>query len=220
MDEANWPQQFDMEHFKSLRSFKARMEYCKANLPFIAGGSGRLVFKVDDQTVIKLAKNPKGVAQNEAEDNGYIQNHYDHIVTKVLENHPDHLWIESEMAKKITPSRFKQLTGGIDIKDVETWMHNQYMLIKGHGHPYHQNEEIAERIANDEFFSDLVYMARDVGMQFGDFGYISSYGELNGELRLVDYGLSDDVYSTHYERKPASVYREVVSRVMKRIIGS
>ena len=23
MDEANWPQQFDMEHFKALRSFKA-----------------------------------------------------------------------------------------------------------------------------------------------------------------------------------------------------
>jgi hypothetical protein len=44
MDEANWPQQFDMEHFKSLRSFKARMDYCKSKLSYIGGGTGRIVF--------------------------------------------------------------------------------------------------------------------------------------------------------------------------------
>lgn len=231
MEEANWPQSFDMEHFKALTSFKARMDYCQAHLPRIGGGSGRMVYKIDDQTALKLAKNAKGVAQNKAEDDEYIQRTYDHIVTKVLDRHPNYLWIESQLAKKVNRSRFKQLSGGIDIDDIEIWMTNYGLARKGEKKRY-QDSEMNDRIWNNEFFYDVADMGNNMKMNFGDFGRLSSYGEFNGELRLVDYGLSDDVYTTHYERKPkipsynygygqrAYAYENVVNNVLSRILNA
>lgn len=233
MEEANWPQSFDMEHFKALTSFKARMDYCQAHLARIGGGSGRMVYKIDDQTALKLAKNAKGVAQNKAEDDDYIKNSYDHIVTKVLDRHPDHLWIESELAKKVTRNRFKQLSGGIDIDDVGTWMRNYEFKRRGDNFNLSQSSETDSKISDNEFFYDIAQMANEMNMRYGDFGSLSSYGELNGELRLVDYGLSDDVYTTHYERKPKipsynygygqrayAYYEHVVNNVLSRVLNA
>ncbi len=222
MDEANWPQSFDMEHFKALTSFKARMDYCQAHLPRIGGGSGRMVYKIDDQTVIKLAKNAKGIAQNEVEDDGYIAQAYDHVVTKVLDRHPDHLWIESELAKKITRNRFKQLSGGIDIDDVHMWMIIYGAKRRGEDVHFSMDSEVSDKIWNTEFFTDVANMANEMNMNYGDFGSLSSYGEVNGELRLVDYGLSDEVYTTHYQKKPVYryAYEHVVNRVLARVLNS
>ena len=63
----DYPSSWNIEEFKSLRSFAERKRYCDANLQKIASGSGRIVYKVDNQKVLKLAKNKKGVAQNEIE---------------------------------------------------------------------------------------------------------------------------------------------------------
>ena len=228
MEEANWPQTFDMDHFKALTSFKARMDYCQAHLPRIGGGTGRMVYQIDDQTVIKLAKNAKGVAQNKVEDNDYIQRAYDHVVAKVLDRHPEHLWIESQLAKKVTKNRFKQLTGGISIEDVDIWMRNYALARKGERYRHPQDEETSQRIWNHEFLFDVASMANDIGMEYGDFGSISSYGEINGELVLVDYGLDSHTYSTHYNKEPKKsynygyghrVYEHVVEAIADRILS-
>jgi hypothetical protein len=48
--------------------FKEKIEYCEKMLgDAIGSGSSRLVFQIDDETVLKLAKNGKGLAQNEVE---------------------------------------------------------------------------------------------------------------------------------------------------------
>lgn len=228
MEEAQWPTSFDMDHFKSLTSFKARMDYCNAHLHRIGGGTGRMVYQIDDQTAIKLAKNAKGVAQNEAEDDPQLQNRFDHIVTRVLDRHPDHLWIESELAKKVTPNRFKQLSGGLNIDDIATWMYN-YSAGRNGGKKQPQNKEIDDRIWNNEFFVGVADIGDEWNMNYGDFGVLSSYGEVNGELRLVDYGLSEEVYNVHYAPKKNSIYgyrpmarmyEHIVSRVMERILNS
>ncbi len=218
MDEANWPSSFDMEHFKALTSFKARMDYCQAHLTRIGGGTGRMVYQIDDQTVIKLAKNAKGVAQNEAEDNEEIQRQYDHIITKVLDRHPNHLWVESEMAKKVTRNRFKELSGGISIEDVGEWMTNYELMRNGSRTKSSQDPEISDRIWNNEFFYDVGDMANVMNIRFGDFGVLSSYGELNGELKVVDYGISSDVYSTHYERKPKPAMYYEIRNIIRSVI--
>ena len=63
----DYPTQFDMNLFKSLKTFKERIEYCEANLKKIGSGSSRIVYQVDNNKVLKLAKNKKGIAQNETE---------------------------------------------------------------------------------------------------------------------------------------------------------
>jgi len=58
--EANYPEGFNVEEFKSLPTFAARMKYVKARLPKVAQGSARTAFIVDDATVLKVAMNKKG----------------------------------------------------------------------------------------------------------------------------------------------------------------
>ena len=65
MDEA-YPTSFNIEEFKQLKSFNQRIQYCEQHLQRISSGSSRIVYKIDDEKVLKLAKNKKGLAQNEA----------------------------------------------------------------------------------------------------------------------------------------------------------
>ena len=60
-----YPKDFDLNQFKSIKSFKGKVLYAKEKLGNPIGmGSSRVVFRVDDNKVLKLAKNPKGQAQN------------------------------------------------------------------------------------------------------------------------------------------------------------
>lgn len=64
LQEMAYPSSFNMEHFKSLTSFKKRLEYANTHLPRkIASGSARTIFQVDDEKVLKLAHNNKGYYQ-------------------------------------------------------------------------------------------------------------------------------------------------------------
>jgi hypothetical protein len=53
---------------------------------------------IDNQKVIKIAKNKKGLAQNSVEAEAYIQN-YD-IVARVFDTDRNDFWVEMELAKK------------------------------------------------------------------------------------------------------------------------
>ena len=65
--EEAYPESFNMETFKSLRNHAERNRYAAEHLQKIAAGSSRIVYKIDDEKVLKLAKNDKGIAQNETE---------------------------------------------------------------------------------------------------------------------------------------------------------
>ena len=65
ISEMAYPASFNMEEFKSLKSFAKRMEYCKSRLPRLGAGSSRVVFRVDDDKVLKLAKKRKSGIKKE-----------------------------------------------------------------------------------------------------------------------------------------------------------
>ena len=62
-----YPNGWDLNTFKKLNTFKSRIEYCDKYLQKINSGSGRIVYKIDNDKVLKLAKNIKGIAQNSTE---------------------------------------------------------------------------------------------------------------------------------------------------------
>ena len=94
LKEMAYPVSFNMEEFKTLTTFAQRIKYCSARLPRIGAGSSRIVFQIDDEKCLKLAKNQKGIAQNEAEDDGYVQSL--DFVAKVYEVHPQYHWLEMQ----------------------------------------------------------------------------------------------------------------------------
>lgn len=199
---------FNMEEFKAMTSFSKRTQYCNAHLKRLSSGSSRIVYMLNDYMVLKLAKNAKGIAQNGGESDGYIQQSYGHIVTKVHEWDRDDLWIVSDFAKKINPARFKQLVG-IDLEKVDWYLNLAYAEHNGKkANQYMRNTltpEDLEFMNNNEFCVDLEEMMRSMDLMPGDLGRISSYGEVLRNNKpaavLIDYGLTNSTYEEFYKRR-------------------
>jgi hypothetical protein len=180
----------------------------------LGAGSGRVVFDLGDGTVLKIAKNPKGVSQNGMETDGFIQQEYDDVIATVVDSDPDDLWLVMVKAKKVGTRRFEQLTGIASRRtSYGGRLTAHYLLLSAlqklwmreHGPGFSVpssslTDEDAEKILSLPFAERIVSLMRDMDMPPGDFGRLSTYGELNGRLVLVDYGLSSGVWAEHYSR--------------------
>ena len=200
----DYPSSFDMDHFKSLTSFAARKRYADQQLPKIGSGSARHVYIIDNDHVLKLAANRRGLEQNRNEISLGQDNYFSSVVAQIVDFHQDDLWMESERAKKVGKSRFKQLTG-FDINDVDMFLQNFEAENKYNGKPkFQQDQELKERMWDDPFTSQIAELMSSYDHPAGDYGRISSYGEVNRngspEIVLIDYGLTKDTYSSLYSR--------------------
>lgn len=110
INEMAYPAAFDMDTFKSIRSFAGRVDYCRSKLKYLGRGSSRMVFEIDDEKVLKLAYNRKGVAQNEAEADPMLRNY--NMFAEVFDVHPTYQWIEMEKAVPAKKSDFDRIYGG------------------------------------------------------------------------------------------------------------
>lgn len=209
--EEDYPVEFDMGKFKSIPSFRQRINYCVNVLgPSLGAGSSRRVFPIDDEKVLKLAMNKKGLAQNEAECDWYLQQ--TGICAKVYDVDDKYRWIEMQKAEKAKPSDFKRLTG-YPFKFLQafvSWAHTQYARRKDWFRNTDYDEEIGELLDSDEYYDTIFASINDymcnTGLEaYGDLQRISSWGIVreNGQERLVliDFGLNDDVAREYYGLK-------------------
>ena len=82
-------------------------------MKYLGRGSSRIVFQIDESTVLKLAFNQKGIAQNEAEaavKNDYVLSGYN-FLPEVYDVDDEYLWIEMQIARRANQSDFKKFTG-------------------------------------------------------------------------------------------------------------
>ena len=202
LDEADYPEGFSIEEFKALPSFRKRVAYARERLGRIGGGSARVVFGVDPNTVVKIATNKKGQAQNEIEVD--VHNIGYDIIAEVRDfDSDDYLYIEMERAKKMKKSDWKRLTG----HKFEDWMatlHNYMIRRRGDRGWRMPVPDNYEDIEESELFNDVVVMMADFGMPAGDIMRASSWGIVNRNGKdtpvLVDYGLTQGVYDQYYRR--------------------
>lgn len=197
----DYPSNFNMDEFKKLRQFSKRVQYCKDNLRFIAAGTGRMTFMVDDTKVLKLAKNEKGIAQNEVEIQWGGDYYFDSILAHTFDSDDNGLWVEMELAKKVTPTIFKQYVG-VDIKTVYHYLANRFAENRRSMYSYPIDPEVNEQLHNNDFVTTLYELGNAQGVEAGDFGRLSTYGLVNreGENRVVviDFGITNDVIQSYY----------------------
>jgi tRNA nucleotidyltransferase/poly(A) polymerase len=182
-----------------LRSFSAKMKYANEHLQRIGSGSGRIVYDIDGEKVLKLAKNSKGIAQNETEANaGYYRDTQD-TVAIVFDNADDDSWLIAEEAKKVNEARIKQLTGIPSLNELFYFLRNYEQQAKGKREIFPQDPQIEEFMWENEFANGLAQFVANYGQVSGDMGRPSSYGEVfrNGQPTIV---LTD--YDTHYAYNP------------------
>lgn len=199
----DYPLTFNMEHFKTLRSFNQRIQYCEQNLQRISSGSSRIVYKIDNEKVLKLAKNQKGLAQNEVEIEYSSEYLLDGTVAKVFEYDENNLWLEMQLARKCTPTLFKQITN-FSFDDFRKAI-NDYGMQSGNGGSGQKSgldPKIEEIMWEDEFVRGIFDFIGNYGIPVADLMRLNSYGIVSekgqNHIVIIDYGLTHGIHASYY----------------------
>ena len=196
---------FSLEELSQLPTFVSRLNYCKQHLGNpIGNGSSRTVFQIDDGKCLKLAKNAKGIAQNEVEYDRHVES-YD-VTPSLFEQDDDNKWIITEYVLPAKAQDIKECLG-IDFKtfcDFVKCCYNCYAY-NGYKRPTEMSEEeFVELLDSNQWFNDLYYYMADYQLPCGDLlrlsnlGMVMRYGE--PQIVILDSGLNNDVYNKYYKR--------------------
>jgi hypothetical protein len=204
LEEATYPESFNIEEFKKLTSFKDRIKYVSERLTKLGAGSSRIVYKIDDETVLKLAKNAKGVAQNENEIDYSQDSYLEAIIANVFEYDDNGLWVEMEFATPIKKSSFEQIVG-VSFENYSQAMRYYYFAnIKPSRYNTGTKPENYDELWENEFMYEMFDFLGNYQPPIGDLTRLSTYGivKRNGvdTVVMIDYGLNDDVYNQFYKR--------------------
>lgn len=198
---------FNLEEFKSLTNIRARIHYCSERLKLIGSGSSRTVYRLDENKVLKLAKNRKGYGQNEVESDYGLQTYG--VVPKIYDSDDQNAsYIIMQMAFPARDQDFEAIVG----YDFETVIR----LFQRYECEYSRrpmNPWIKEEIPYQEFSDtwDNEWMYRfynylgDYQPPIADMTRIEHWGVVSDnegkDILLIDAGLSEDVWNTYYALK-------------------
>ena len=211
LNEAAMPE-FNLQTLSSIKSFAGKLKYCKQMLgPSFGSGSSRIIFEIDDNKVLKLAKNQKGLAQNEFEDD---TSRYSDVVVKVFDCADDYSWLVEENCIPAKEKDFERILGMPfeTFCDLVKHSFNRYCQNWRQANTYTLSPIECDRLLNqlyeqDEygFIPQLFSLMGDYQLPWGDLTRISTYGMVNRngepEIVVIDSGLSEEILDTYYRRK-------------------
>jgi hypothetical protein len=208
LQEAPLPGDWDKEAYKSDKSFASRLRYAQERAKKMGTGSSRVAFEIEHEgrpTILKIAKNKKGLAQNDFESqmfNDYYATSSGITIPMIdhdEENDPP-TWIHTEKADKIHANSFKKVFG-LDPHTFERYL----LWSTGQIHSDHlggDEKQLFDKIVNDEdnyeLLHDLTDLVGNYGLPVGDFSRAANWGMYKGHPVIIDLGLSSDVLSQHY----------------------
>ena len=168
------------------------------NLSLLGRGSSRTVFELDSKRALKLAINDAGVSQNSNEATIAHDPQYADVIPKILDADKQgegFRWLVVEKANPFnSEEEFESFTG-------TSW--RSFMLAM------FQNEEFAKKfkgkegdVATPEMkekAETIMKMAENnPGMATMDFTKPDSYGRIGNRIVVIDYGISEQTYSSMY----------------------
>jgi hypothetical protein len=195
------PDDWDKAIYSERVPFRRRVEYAKQMAKRIGSGSSRIVFEIPYQgrkTVLKIAKNTKGMAQNEEEStlcNDYYLDQLGIIVPCIdydeINSKPT--WIHLEYANKITESQFKKLVGG-DPFQLVTFAKNYF------GRTRNKYARIPELDPENTTVAAFLDYYGNYDANIDDYSRIKNWGLYKNRPVIIDFGFSDEVHKKYYSR--------------------
>lgn len=194
--------QFSTQELTNLRSFEEKLRYCQHHLgKYIGKGSSRIVYQIDDEKVLKLAWNKKGLWQN-SEEASWFKKNYD-IFPKIYEyDDNNYQWIICEYVLPANAKDFKYCLGlsWKDFRIFVTTASSQY------GDPENKlisTQDFIDLCKEEPFLDELNrYMCDYCLNTFYDLCDLANWGltQRNGNARLVllDHGINDVIYNKFY----------------------
>lgn len=190
-------------------SYKKRIEYAVARAQKLAAGSSRVAFTIDYDgrpTVLKIAKNKKGMGQNEAEArllNDYTLQHLG-IAIPIIDYDQEHrhpVWIQTEKANKATE---KQLCAIMKCPSLDILIEHASYIANGINASKLQNW-LKERLSEDdmetffEYSDKLTDLSVSYKLNIHDFKRAKNWGILpDGSPVIIDLGYTEDVQKNYY----------------------
>jgi mRNA-degrading endonuclease RelE of RelBE toxin-antitoxin system len=200
--EEDYPINWNVEEFRKLKSFSSRKQYCDKNLIRISSGSSRVVYKIDDTKVLKLAKNKKGLAQNEIEIDFSKDFMWVGIIAEIFNYDENNLWVEMELARKLTPKIFEEITG-LNFEEYGNGLKYYKSETGNNTNSYKPSKpDSYDDMWENEFSYDIFNLIGGYDINVGDLTKMSTYGVVNrngeDEVVMIDYGLTNKVYDSYY----------------------
>jgi hypothetical protein len=182
-----------LKNIDDLETYNARKKYAERNLKHLSSGSSRVVYLTPGGTVVKLAKNDKGVAQNKAEANQKVKSKF---LNKILNHSKKYNWLESTYLDKITEKQFKKMTG-IEFDDFGESI--RYALKDISGNKKREKPECFDEVSETKIFKDIVEIGEKNKLMPGDLARISSWLTDGEKPILGDAGLTKSIFEEFYE---------------------
>lgn len=187
-----------LKNIETLETYQARTKYAEKNLKHLSSGSSRIVYSTTNDTIIKMAKNDKGIAQNEAEANPKMKSKF---LNEIISHASNYAWIETHYLDKITAKQFKEMTG-LDFNDFGDAI--RYGLKKISGNTEATKPDNFDEVEKSEIYKEVKRFGEQFKLMPGDLSRISSWGTKGGKPVLIDAGLTADVFADYYEDSSSS----------------
>jgi len=177
---------FSLEKLFELPNIDDRITYCEQHLKLLGAGSSRKVYRYDN-FAIKVAKNEKGVIQNQNEINLYDEKYSD-ILAKIYPESTKEI-VLMEMCKPAKDVDFYNLLS-VNVYSLGIFLRNYYNSI--HGKSTIKLNASEEKLSNDKTVNELCRFISDTGVAPNDFTKKNTYGVNRGKLLIIDYGLHEN----------------------------
>lgn len=201
--------EFSFDTLKSLKTFRDRKNYCDKYLGFNVGsGSSRLVYQLDDEKVLKLAKNEKGIAQNE-EEYSFGQEKFVDVTPHIFNEMCDLVNFTFIVSEYVLPAKEKDFMElyGINFKTfisvintVSVW----YGGKRSSSTKVLSDEEMKYLQEENPDIKEFVDYVSNYQPPIGDMLRLTSYGmvmrEGSPQIVLLDSGLTDEIYNKYYKK--------------------
>lgn len=182
-----------LKDIEKMDTYKDRIESAEDNMKHLSSGSSRIVYKTKDDTIIKLAKNDKGIAQNKAEANPKMKSPY---LNKILNHASNYSWIETCYLEKITEKDFEKMTD-INFEDFGNAI--RFGLKDVSGNSDKKKSKNFDKVQSSDIYKEMLRVGKKFKLMPGDLARISSWGTKENKPILIDAGLTKDVFEEFYE---------------------
>jgi hypothetical protein len=197
----DYPMSWDIEEFKKLNSFASRIKYCEHHLKRISSGSSRIVYLIDDTKVLKLAKNKKGIAQNNVEIDFSEDYMWDGLIAEIFDHDPNGLWVEMELARKVSDKSFREIIG-VSFNDYCDAIRYHSNSLKPKKFFNEKEPENMSEMWENEYVYSIFDLISGYNLIIGDLCKLNTYGIISKDgddkIVIIDYGLTNEVYDSFY----------------------
>lgn len=213
LDEMPLPADWDPSQFQRGTTFKQRLAYALERAKKLGTGSSRVATTIEYQgrpTVLKIAKNQKGLAQNSVEasilEDGYASQLG--ILIPLIdydEANREPVWIHTELATKANE---KQLCSLLKCPSLN-FLVNYATSITGKkrylGLPQVYTDKLRDSGMSEddietcsEYANVLADLNSSFDVELGDFTRAANWGIYNGKPVIVDVGFNSNVMNQYY----------------------